>query len=163
MIQSVTRKGPALRAGLCLGVCGRLLRLRGGATLALQVGWSVVITRRGRCAAHQAAPGGMCSIGVVVLLPRMRRPLQQRRDADASSMLCAASWLQCSTVVSKLVVACCHVGGHRTAVHAGAARHMDADGVSHAPAGGGTPPVYAAGLSMYSSEPAGKAHRCACR
>ena len=41
MIQSVTRKGPALRAGLCLGVCGRLPRLRGGAALALQVGWAL--------------------------------------------------------------------------------------------------------------------------
>ena len=48
----------------------------------------------------------MSSIGAVVLLPRLRQPLQQRRDADASDMPCAASLLQCSTVVSKLVVAC---------------------------------------------------------
>ena len=50
----------------------------------------------------------MSSIGAVVLLPRLRQPLQQRRDADASDMPCAASLLQCSTVVSKLVFACCH-------------------------------------------------------
>ena len=88
------------------------------------------------------------SSGAVVLLPRVHRPQQQRRDADASSVPCAASLLQCVPNGVQLAVVCCHAGGHRTAVHAVAARRMDADAVSHAPAGGGALPVKAADLRI---------------
>ena len=44
-------------------------------------------------------------------------------------------------VVSKLAAACGYASRHRTAMHAGAARCMDADAVSNAPAGGRTPPA----------------------
>ena len=138
--------------------CSLLPHARSARAFTPVFGPAAAATRRCRqpreapcCAAVERTHRVLCC----KLLPRVWRgryssagPLQQRRDADASDMPCAASWLQCSTVVSKPVqVACCYVGGRRGAVHAGAARRMDADAVSRAPAGGGTPPVNDTDLS----------------
>ena len=150
-VTACTRKGPALRAGLCLGVCKRLLRLRG------------VITRgRLECCHHtprplrcSSAPGVgcpplallCCFHGCGSRYSSAGMPMPAICHAPprcySAAPWCPNLWLH----------ACCHAGGHRTAVHAGAARRMDADAIGRAPTGGGTPPVNVADLSRL--QPAG--------